>query len=72
MSWKNTRKPGTDWEYNEFGYSYNQDKDPFSGEDVFYNSVGVGTEWSNQARPSTNWTNLDKGSTTWTNVEKPA
>ena len=40
-NWDNQEKGGTGWNYNETNLEYNQAIDPDSGDEVFYNSVGL-------------------------------
>lgn len=50
-SWDSVKKPGGGWAYNEVGYTYNQATDPDSGLSVYYNSVGLTTQWTALIKP---------------------
>jgi len=72
--WDNLEKSGTitgGWIYNQPGFSYNQAIDPLTGNTVYYNGVGLGQTWINQApKSTTNYSNPSKTSSTWTNQVK--
>lgn len=46
-NWDNQEKGGTGWIYNEANLTYNENIDPDSGGEVFYNSVGVAPTFTN-------------------------
>ena len=46
----NEIKAGFGWIYNQVDYIYNQIVDPVDDEPVFYNSVGVINNWTNQSK----------------------
>ena len=49
MSWDNIEKSGFalgGWDYNEANLAYSDDKDPDTGSDVTYNSLGTEGTWT--------------------------
>lgn len=49
--WNTLKRLGRGWLYNEAGYTYDQDTDPDTGADVFYDSVGLETDWDHLTKP---------------------
>jgi len=50
MSWDLIEKSGFTgggWLFNESNLSFNEDKDPDSGSDVTFNSLGTAGTWTN-------------------------
>ena len=52
-TWDYREKPGDPeggWDYNEARLSYDEDKDPDTDLDVFYNNLGEPSTWTNQTK----------------------
>lgn len=52
-TFENREKPGTNiggWDYNEDEITYNESLDPDTNLTVFYNGLGVSTNWSNETK----------------------
>lgn len=49
---RNMKKPGTGWKYDEVGFTYDQERDPKSGQAVKYNSLGTEVVITNLAKSS--------------------
>ena len=50
-TWTNQTRPGKGWVYNQPELLYNSTKDPLTDQDVFYNTEGTDTSWTNEAKP---------------------
>lgn len=70
MTWVNVIKMGAGWLYNQADLTYDQEQDPKTGADVYYNSIGELNTFSASSKGSSSWTAQTKGSSSWTNISK--
>lgn len=49
--WDSIKKPGSGWEYDQAGYTYDQALDPNTGAIIYYDSAGEATQWTAINKP---------------------